>query len=386
DTTPPVLTLPSDVTIECTEDESSANTGVATATDSCGTVTITQSDVETAACGNTKTIVRTWTATDECGNATSDTQTITVEDTTPPSIDNTNTVNIEIECDAQTDTQALLQAWLDNNAGATANDSCSQVTWSNDYGQDTSVQCENGAVTVTFTATDECNNSSTTTATYLIKDTENPVIITPAADQTVECDGSGNLSEFNTWLTSNGGAQATDDCSSIVWSNNFTTLSDDCGMTGSAVVTFRATDACGNFSETTAQFTIEDTIAPDFTVPSDIEIFTDADCAYDVAVENVGDVTDEGDTCSPDIQAAYEDSIADGSCEGTFVITRTWTLKDDCDNTTVKVQTITISDNTVPTFTAPEDIEIFTDADCNFDVSVANVGDVTDEADNCSTG
>ncbi|WP_299117172.1 Ig-like domain-containing protein, partial [uncultured Winogradskyella sp.] len=84
DTTPPVLTLPADITIECTEDESSANTGVATATDTCGTVTITQSDVETAACGNTKTIVRTWTATDECGNATSANQTITVEDTTPP--------------------------------------------------------------------------------------------------------------------------------------------------------------------------------------------------------------------------------------------------------------------------------------------------------------
>jgi hypothetical protein len=61
--------VPADVTIECTEDESSANTGVATGADTCGTVTITESDVETASCGNTKTIVRTWTVTDECGNS-----------------------------------------------------------------------------------------------------------------------------------------------------------------------------------------------------------------------------------------------------------------------------------------------------------------------------
>ena len=34
--------------------------------------------------------------------------------------------------------------------------------------------------------------------------------------------------------------------------------------TGSATVTFTATDDCGNASSTTATFTIEDTIEPDF--------------------------------------------------------------------------------------------------------------------------
>ncbi|WP_242121566.1 HYR domain-containing protein, partial [Aestuariivivens sediminicola] len=69
DTTPPSITAPADVTIECTDDESSASNGVATGSDTCGDVTITESDVVTDQCGNTKTIVRTWTATDECGNA-----------------------------------------------------------------------------------------------------------------------------------------------------------------------------------------------------------------------------------------------------------------------------------------------------------------------------
>ena len=48
----------------------------------------------------------------------------------------------------------------------------------------------------------------------------------------------------------------------VTWTNDSTGLSDDCGATGSATVTFTATDACGNASTTTATFTIEDTTAP----------------------------------------------------------------------------------------------------------------------------
>ena len=49
-----------------------------------------------------------------------------------------------------------------------------------------------------------------------------------------------------------------------VWSNDgrVAALSDDCGATGMATVTFTATDDCGNSSSTTATFTIEDTTAP----------------------------------------------------------------------------------------------------------------------------
>ena len=84
DTTSPVIICPADVTLECPADTSVEANGSATASDTCGTVTITHSDQWQPSCGSVGTLTRTWTATDECGNSSSCVQTITVVDTTPP--------------------------------------------------------------------------------------------------------------------------------------------------------------------------------------------------------------------------------------------------------------------------------------------------------------
>jgi len=93
-------------------------------------------------------------------------------------------------------------------------------------------------------------------------DIVNPIIDTEAMDLTVECDGAGNTVDLNGWLANNGGSTASDDCSEVIFTNDFTTLSNDCGATGSALITFTATDDCGNTSTSTATFTIEDTTDP----------------------------------------------------------------------------------------------------------------------------
>ena len=100
-----------------------------------------------------------------------------------------------------------------------------------------------------WSATDVCGNVSIHTQTLTIEDTAAPVIDPAAADATVECDGAGNGAELTAWLDSNGGASATDNCGDVTWSNDFTALSDDCGETGSATVTFTATDDCENSSQ-----------------------------------------------------------------------------------------------------------------------------------------
>ena len=103
-----------------------------------------------------------------------------------------------------------------------------------------------------------------------------------------------------------------------------------------------------------------------------------------------GDVSDEFDSChdpnNPPLDATFSDVVTPG-CEGAYVITRTWSLSDDCDNPAEdQVQIITVVDEIVPTFTAPADITLFKDADCLVDESPnGDAGDVIDEADNCTT-
>ncbi|WP_163714299.1 HYR domain-containing protein, partial [Mangrovibacterium lignilyticum] len=72
DNTTPVLTMPSDVTIACTDDNTPASTGSATAVDACSIATVAFSDATAAGnCAGNYVITRTWTATDDCGNAAS---------------------------------------------------------------------------------------------------------------------------------------------------------------------------------------------------------------------------------------------------------------------------------------------------------------------------
>src|SRR5678810_812601 len=133
--------------------------------------------------------------------------------------------------------------------------------------------------------------------------------------------------------------------------------------------------------------TVSDNTAPTFTRPADITIFTDANCNYNATTAVTGDVTNEADNCSTGLNATFSDVTVDGPCEGSHVITRTWSLVDNCGNAALdQIQTITVSDNTAPTFTRPADITIFTEANCNYNASVNATGDVTNEADNCSTG
>ncbi|WP_040282660.1 HYR-like domain-containing protein, partial [Psychroserpens damuponensis] len=368
----PSLNIPNDITVECGDSIDPSTTGTATGSDNCGAVAISYTDTANTNCGNSETITRTWTATDDCGNTTTLDQIITIEDTTAPTIDSPAAA-ITIQCDESGSSNTITD-WLNNNGGAIASDTCGNVTWSNNYNNGVSDCSE--LITVIFTATDDCGNSASTTATYAIQDTTPPVISNPASNQTVECGIDGNLSQnIQAWLSSNGGATATDDCSSVTWSNNFTTLSNNCGETGSATVTFTATDGCGNATSTTATFNNIDSTNP-----------VTPDAPNDLTLQCIDDLTAPGqltasDNCMNNITVTGVDSINNAnSCN--IIITRTWTFIDDCGNSSAVAQNITIADTTAPTFTVPNDITI----NCNQDPNdLSNIGDVTNENDNCSS-
>ncbi|MBK8922692.1 MAG: HYR domain-containing protein [Saprospirales bacterium] len=358
DITPPMLSCPPAVSVECSDELAPGDpgqgfpTGFATVSDNCDmSPALTHTDVEFTipmACPQHYIIERTWTAVDDCGNSTSCVQSITVDDNTPPVIAEEAT-DETVECDGQGNLYDL-QAWLDNHGGAVAEDNCGDISWSNDF-DGLSDDCgATGSATVTFTATDECGNEVQTTATFAIIDVTAPVITTPAADLTVECDGAGNGAALMDWLASNGGAVATDACGTVNWSNNFDGLSDDCGATGSAMVTFTATDECGNEVQTTATFTIIDETAPVITTPA-------ADLTVDCDGQgNLDDLQawldDHGGAVATDACGDVEwthnfDGLA-GGCAATGSAEVTFTATDECGNTAQTTATFTINDTTPP--------------------------------------
>ncbi|MCX7549194.1 hypothetical protein OS188_14650, partial [Xanthomarina sp. F1114] len=387
DTTAPEAPIaPAAIAYQCIDEVPAAEELIATdncAGDIIGVVSETTDDAD--ACNIT--ITRTWTFTDNCDNSSSVSQIITVADTTAPTM-TTVAADQTVLCDGTGNAQEF-QAWLDTHAGSQATDNCSAITWSHEI-LNVIEQCgETTRTLVRFIATDACNNSSSTTALFSILDLVPPTIETEATDLIVECDGLGNTTDLNTWLTNNGGATATDLCGNVTWTNNFTELSDGCGETGSATVTFTATDDCDNSVTTTATFTIEDTIAP-------IAPMAPADVAYDcIADVPAAEELTATDNCSGDITGVVTENIEDAdSCN--ITITRTWTFTDACNNMSSVSQIITVSDTIAPIAPqAPADITYQCEADvpaameltatdnCAGDI-IGVVSETTDNSDACN--
>src|SRR3989442_10065159 len=92
DVTAPVITCPTDKTVNCQEPTDVNATSHATATDNCSPVGITHNDVsaqsaDASNCAHYNyTITRTFTATDVCGNHISSPQDFTDQDLTAPFI------------------------------------------------------------------------------------------------------------------------------------------------------------------------------------------------------------------------------------------------------------------------------------------------------------
>src|SRR5512139_890795 len=74
-------------------------------------------------------------------------------------------------------------------------------------------------ITVTFTATDECGLTTSTSYTFTITDTTPPVIA-GGANGTAECTGSdpSQNAAYLTWKNSFGGVTATDICGTAIMS------------------------------------------------------------------------------------------------------------------------------------------------------------------------
>lgn len=287
-------------------------------------------------------------ATDPCQNRSPlATATFTISDTTPPTI-TTFASDRTVSCDSTSTSQ--YNSWVSTRGGAQATD-CNAVTWSNNAPAQPSFNGCTGSTTVTFTARDSCALTSVTVATFTIQDDAAPTLTTPASDRQEECTGNNGSTGVNAWLSSRGGAVATDACSAVTWTNNFTSLTGGC--VASATVTFTATDGCGRSVSTTATYTVSDTRGPVITTPAQNRVVPCNDETQSEAIDwvnsNGGAVA--SDSCAPQ-DITWTHSLYGEIIECDFA-TVTFTATDSCGLSSSTTATFTSVDNSAPTFSPP---------------------------------
>jgi len=341
DETAPVVTCPDDVTIFCTDTMDPEFTGFAAADDNCDlSVDVTFTDVEVAGdCPQEKVVTRTWTATDDAGNSSSCDQIITVVDNEAPVV--TCPDDVTVPFDGSIDPAETGTATATDNCSTTIDITYADVTVDN-------------VITRTWTAADECGNSSTCDQTITIQGSGSPVITCPE-DVTVACDASTDPAET-------GMATATDDNDpepTITYEDGI--ISSNCEFSYTIARNWTAEDLDGNTSTCIQLITVVDDVAPVLTCPDDVVV----DCNGSIDPAETGTAT-AVDNCDDTPIVSYTD-VAEGG-----VITRTWVAVDGCNNSSFCDQTITIEDNTPPVIT-----------ECPADITVSCVGDTL--ADNTGT-
>ena len=330
DQTSPVLTCPTVVSpLEC---PAALAFPPATATDLCdASPVITFNDITTPGgiCPQEYSVTRTWTATDNCGNSTFCSRTISFTDNTPPVL-TCPTVVSPMECPA-----ALAFP------PATATDLCdaNPVITINDLTTPGGICPQESSVTRTWTATDDCGNSTSCSRTISLTDNTPPVLTCPTVVSPMECPAALAFPP----------ATATDLCDAnpLITINDLTTPGGICPQENTVTRTWTATDACGNSTSCSRTISLTDNTPPVLICPI---VVSPLEC---LATPIFPPAT-ATDLCSANPLITFEDLTTPGGiCPQDYSVTRTWTATDNCGNSTFCSRTISVSDDTPPVITCP---------------------------------
>ena len=225
DTTGPDLSTCSSVTdleVECTADDNETiadqwNADNIAALQSCpvddcdadNTYTVT-SDYDfnnlNTVCGPCGSITVTYTVADDCGNTSNISATLSFGDATGPDLTNCNVVDQTLECNG-TDNETIADQWNADNITelqACANDINVTITSDYDFNNLVATCGLGGTITVIYTATDDCLNTSTVTATLTLEDSVGPDLTNcSVTDETLECNGTDNETIADQWNADN---------------------------------------------------------------------------------------------------------------------------------------------------------------------------------------
>ncbi|WP_203293541.1 HYR domain-containing protein [Luteirhabdus pelagi] len=250
-------------------------------TDNCS-IASTSIDVSSFTCADIGPNTVTLTVTDAGGNSDTCTTTVTVADNVAPVANCVAPFTVQLDASGAASITAT-----DINNGST--DNCSITGTSIDVSSFTCADI--GPNTVTLTVTDASGNTDTCTTTVTVEDNIAPVA-NCAAPFTVQLDTNGEASITASDI--NNGSM--DNCS--ISSTSIDVSSFTCADVGSNTVTLTVTDAGGNTDTCTTTVTVEDSIAPTLTCPSDITQDNDPDACGAVVTYTAPAVSDNCSTGS----------------------------------------------------------------------------------------
>ena len=327
------------------------------------------------------TITYTFTDANGCTNSNSDD--VTVQDTTPPTI----SCPADIILNNENGMCGAVATWLSTDVSASDNCSISSVTQTS--GLNSGDIFPVGTTTNTFLVSDNSGLTATCSFNVIVEDNEDPTWVNAPTDLTVECDGAGNVTEFDNWL--NNTFTGMDNCPNWVITNDSSGLSDDCGMTGSEIVTFRLTDESSNFIELDATFTIEDATPPTIDVEaSDLTVECDGNgntTEINDWLASIGTTGAASDSCAGVTWTNNFIALSD-DCGMTGSATVTFTATDECNLTNTTTATFTIEDTTPPTIDVEaSDLSIECDGNGNItEVNewLASIGVTGAASDSCA--
>lgn len=265
--------------------------------------------------------------------------------------------SVTLECGADTSPAGV--------GAATAVDLCSgapvEVTFSDEF---TPACGSTGVIRRTWSA-DNNGTPVTCVQTITLVDTIEP-FLTPPDEASISCDAS-------TDPTNTGMATAMDFCDPAPE----ITFIDDVSpgaCPGQATITriWIATDACGNSAAAIQIIMVGNDATPVLTVPADVTV----GCGADTHPSETG-FASASSPCDPAPTLTFEDSVVAGSCASEQIITRIWTVTDNCGNTASGTQTIHVLDQTPPSITPPENADLGCGEDS--DPSVTGVATAVDD-------
>lgn len=283
---------------------------------------------------------------DASGNIEVCTITITVEDDEDPEIVcPDDQVIILDEADCTTEVNYVVPVGTDN---------CGGITTSHVSGPLPGELVPAGEHTIVYQAEDAEGNIFTCDFTITVVETVDPTISCPsdilAYSDPLSCGAVVNYTA----------PVGEDNCPGEITTQTDGLGSGEIFPVGTTTETYLVTDLSGNIASCSFIVTVLDTISPEINCPVDIEVASDSqECT---AIVNYDQPT-ASDNCDDDITITLIDGPVSGSEFPVGVTTIVFEAEDESGNTTTCSFTITVTGESEPEITCPEDIVIASLAD-----------------------